>query len=169
MAGADPCGVCNAAPASRADVNERVYPLCRCYVDPTLKALEDIATMPRCRSVPEPTTSRSAPRSRVERAAAPETAAAVAAGRARSRHRYRLVRRNVGHQPPICEFEVRFHLAPAAMRLPHHGVKRGIGKDEPGLSLDASLRGHCRIARWMKFRLACQGVRVPLRARSKRP
>jgi len=52
------------------------------------------------------------------------------------------------------------------MRLPHHGVKRGIGKDEPGVGLDASLRGHCRIARWMKFRLACQGVRVPLRARA---
>src|SRR5688572_13915739 len=60
------------------------------------------------------------------------------------------------------EFEIRFHLAPAAMRLPHHGLKRGIGEDEPGSVCGASLRGHCRIARWLVISACVGRVRVPL-------
>ena len=53
-----------------------------------------------------------------------------------------LERRN---QPPICEFEIRFHTGPAAMRLPRHAGQPRTWRDEPGLGSDASLRGHCRI------------------------
>jgi hypothetical protein len=67
------------------------------------------------------------------------------------------------------ESEIRFHTVSAATRLPRQAGQPGIWRDEPGFASDASLRGHCRIARWMKFRLACHGVRVPLRARPKRP
>src|SRR5690349_1299164 len=67
------------------------------------------------------------------------------------------------NQPPICEFEIGFQTDPAATRLPRHAGEPGIWKDEPGLGYDASLRGHCRIARLMQISACVGRVRVPLR------
>ena len=52
------------------------------------------------------------------------------------------------------------------MPLPHHPGRPGLGWGEPGLASDASLRGHCRIARWLTISACIGRVRVPLGGRS---
>jgi hypothetical protein len=50
---------------------------------------------------------------------------------------------------------------PAATRLPRKAKTGRIRRDEPGTQLRASLRGHCRDARWLIISACARRVRVP--------
>ena len=56
---------------------------------------------------------------------------------------------------------------PAAAWLPREARRSRTRRDSPERRRCASLRGHCRIARWLMISACVGRVRVPLRARTK--
>ena len=59
------------------------------------------------------------------------------------------------------EIEIRFRTNPAAARLQREPVTGGIRRGEPGRRRCASLRGHCRSARWLRISACARRVQVP--------